>query len=242
MKKRCILLAVNVVLFFVLACNIGAQSPAVSGVVQTLTPLSPNATPGNETAAAGIATNKPVVRVYYSTDCRTGPDSVYDLVATLPKDYEAEPIGKNLQSTNSYTFLYLLVVLPTGERCWLDSQDVLMEVDVDSLPEIPPPPTPTPRPPAAPQDLIANETCSTITASGSPVSDHYSLQLSWNDVADNETSYIVEYGGTSKSFPANTTSANIEADTPPGSGLQVRVIAKNDGGQASSDTRTFTCP
>jgi hypothetical protein len=246
MKTKRMIPALSILGFAVLACTLGAQSPAGSVGLQTLTALAQNTatniTPQSDSTPSVTSTVQPVVRVMYVTGCRTGPDPAYDSIAVMSVGFETQPIGKDP------TDHYLLVKLPTGEQCWLDNDYTSHDGDISTLPVITPPPSPTPaftltpHPPSAPQNLTGQKTCSTTSGYGIPTTTHYSIQLNWVDTADSGTDYFVEYGSTSLQLPVDATSAAIEVDVPGTGSLQVNVLAQNDVGQTSSETKTFTCP
>lgn len=242
MKMKRILIPIDVMLLAVLACSFGTPSPAASGGAQTLTAMAQNAatnsTPGGSVTPTVTSTSKPTVYVTYVTSCRTGPGEVYDNVAALPAGFEAEPIGIDTADN------YVLVKLPTGEQCWLDLHGAAgLEGGAKPLPEVPPPPTPTPsptatpHPPAAPENLTGQAKCTLVSGT----TYHIVIQLNWTDVADNETKYTVQYLD-SDPLPAGATSDTFDTTVTAGTGLAVKVIAQNDVGEASSETKTFTCP
>jgi len=92
--------------------------------------------------------------------------------------------------------------------------------------------------PAAPTNLSGQKSCTPSSGSAN----HISIQLNWMDPASDEDYYIVDYGKDSVQLPANTTSFKIDQELPAGASLNVKVIAHNAYGDASSNTQTFTCP
>lgn len=122
---------------------------------------------------------KPMVTVNRSTNCRTGPDTVYDIVGVLMVGVQAEVVG-TFPDWN-----YWIIKNPdkAGE-CWLWGEYATVVGETATLPRYTPPPTPTPtftptpafdwtgtwiakedEGPAIAYDLVLSQTASTVSGS-----------------------------------------------------------------------------
>jgi hypothetical protein len=83
----------------------------------------------------------PTVSVSVDTNCRTGPNTSYDLLGLLKVGEKAEVVGK---STLSDT---LVIKLPSNPAitCWLWARYATLSGDISGLPVVPIPPSPTPK-------------------------------------------------------------------------------------------------
>jgi hypothetical protein len=79
------------------------------------------------------------VTVSQNTNCRTGPDKIFDLVGIMKVGETAEAIGRNEPKT------YWVIRLPanTAKTCWLWYEWATVTGNGDALPIIQSPPTPT---------------------------------------------------------------------------------------------------
>jgi len=246
MKTKRVLIALNILLVAVLACNL--QSPVANSslnlaatiTVQAMTLAAPAGTP----APLGKA-SPPQVSVTSVTNCRTGPSTAYDLVFTVNPGQSLDLVGKDSADN------YWIVKNPVGGTCWLWGQYAMTTGDANSLPEYPPPSVPTAKftktpkpkptatntqapsagitiippiivllPPAAPTSFSGTRSCS-----GAIASDGFTpiwveaVTLTWKDNATNEAGYHMFKGGAQiSSIPANSTQFNITLRYPQGTG------------------------
>lgn len=103
----------------------------------TSTPL-PTASP----LPALTSTPIPYVVITGNTNCRFGPDSVYDWLYTYLAGDQAQLLGKNADESFWFTTDQNGVI----PDCWLWGNYATPVGDTSSLPVFTPPPTPTPRP------------------------------------------------------------------------------------------------
>lgn len=248
MKTKRVLIALNVLLVAVLACNmqspVGSNSPNLAATItaQAMTLAAPTATPAPSgtasTAQAGVTS---------VTNCRTGPSTAYDLVLTVNPGQSLELVGKDSADN------YWIVKNPVGGTCWLWGQYAVTTGDTNSLPEYPPPSVPTAKftktpkpkptvtntqastggitivapiivlqPPAAPSNFAVSGTRS---CAGAIASDGFTpiwvegVTLTWQDNATNEAGYhMFKNGAQISSIPANSTQFNITLRYPQGTG------------------------
>jgi hypothetical protein len=88
-----------------------------------------------------LTPNAPMVSVSVTTNCRTGPNTGYDLLGTLKVGEKAQVVGR---STLTDT---MIIKLPSNPAitCWLWAKYATVSGDTSGLPVIPIPPSPTPR-------------------------------------------------------------------------------------------------
>jgi len=136
---------------------------AQAQVFGTLTQLASMATAtGTPTLAftgtplPSATSNLPMISVSKETNCRTGPDTVYDRVGGLVPGVMA--VVTALDPTKSY--YYIENPNYTGSYCWVWGYYATRFGDFSGLPIYQPGPTPTPGTPAATSSTI------TITATG----------------------------------------------------------------------------
>jgi hypothetical protein len=166
--------------------------------------------------------------------CWLGPASHYDVVGSLQAGQMVEIVATSLAEG------WLVILHPqfTNFECWTPEENLDIDPNLD-LPGLPvfaipptptlvatatPTPTPIPQPPAAPSGLqISNRVCS-----GSD----YSVTLSWNDNANNETGFrIYRNGGLVGTVGANVTQFT---DNPPYGGPYNYVVKAYNGVGESS--------
>jgi hypothetical protein len=107
-------------------------------------PDAPAATPTLESTFTPSFTNTPnapQVTVSVNTNCRSGPNTNYDLLGVMMVGEKAEAVGR---STLTDT---IIIKLPSNPAitCWLWMQNATLTGDRESLPLIPIPATPTPK-------------------------------------------------------------------------------------------------
>ncbi|MGB7540121.1 MAG: hypothetical protein WBM17_16385 [Anaerolineales bacterium] len=98
--------------------------------------FTPTLTP---TVTPTPTSDRVTVTVSKNTNCRTGPDKIFDLVGIMMVGETAEAIGRNEQKT------YWVIRLPanTAKQCWLWYEWATVTGNGDALPVIQSPPTPT---------------------------------------------------------------------------------------------------
>jgi hypothetical protein len=73
-----------------------------------------------------------------NTHCRTGPLSIYDLIATVLTGQQVRITGRN--SAGDYWY----VTAPNGRDCWMWGRYAQVSGETSQIPVFTPPPTPTP--------------------------------------------------------------------------------------------------
>jgi hypothetical protein len=269
MKAKRSLIALNVLLAAILACNMPSaapgtgqpqqpqqQQPDLAGTItaQALYLIQASETPAftdvptlTPTITLTPTPTVPQVSVTSATNCRTGPGTEYDLLYTLQPGQVAELVGK-------YTPLsYWVIKNPAGGICWLWGQYAVTSGNIANLPEYPPPPTPTPSMPANPSGLKVSVSCSMIKSGSGPILlfvEAVHAVITWQDNASNEDGYYVYRNDTQiGDLSPNTT--GIEDDTtlpalykvgsPPPS-VTYSVQAYNSAGKSKRISKTVTCP
>lgn len=169
-----------------LACNLSLAGPiADGGLVQpteTFTPAATNtrpadtATPTLEPSATFTATITPtptqavpIAQLSENTNCRTGPLSVYDLIATYLSGKSLTILGRNADQS----YWYVSDPQQPGKECWLWGRYAQVSGPIDTVPVFTPPPTPTPSFVwASSWSVLVNQTAGTmnLTQNGSSVS------------------------------------------------------------------------
>jgi len=164
MSRRNVFLLLSIGLWVILACNLPLSATPVSSAVamtaaaQTLTalplqstllaatPPSPPLTPlvvsetPSFTPIVSPTSSAVLLTVSVATNCRTGPDTVYDRLSVLDVGQTAEAVGRYTPSN------YWIIQNPGGSgTCWLWGEYVTVVAgDPRTLPEMTPPPSPTP--------------------------------------------------------------------------------------------------
>ncbi|MCZ2126960.1 MAG: hypothetical protein LC099_04205 [Anaerolineales bacterium] len=127
----------------------GQEAPTFTPVAESATPMPP----ANPSA--------PQVSVNQNTNCRTGPNVVYDFVELFSIGQTAEVVGKNSGVPN-----YWVIKRPSGQGvCWLWGQYATVVGDTSNLQEYSIPPTPLPTLTSTPAPFTA-----TAAFSASPTS------------------------------------------------------------------------
>lgn len=81
----------------------------------------------------------PLASVSVSTNCRTGPDTIYDNIGALMVGEQAQVVGQTSDGT------YWIIENPDGSgECWLWAYYATVVGPTDGLPMYTPPPSPTP--------------------------------------------------------------------------------------------------
>ncbi len=115
-----------------------AQNPTSEPEQPTATPV-PSETP-TPTITLTPTSSVPQARLTQNTNCRTGPERVYDLIRTFLIGESAEIIGKNSRGD----YYYVTDGANRSRDCWLWDRYVEVSGDISQIPVFTPPPTPTP--------------------------------------------------------------------------------------------------
>src|SRR5512139_637021 len=188
-----------------LACNIPGTAPTVSANDQAATIIASTLTAQTESGPAVTATatksavptstskpgatstspatvtitptySTPMLTVLQSTNCREGPGQDYQIIHTFLEKAKLEIIGR-YDPTNFW--LVKTLESKTGS-CWMWGEYVEVTGSYWVVPTLTPPPTKTQPPPQAP----ANRKWDYFCGSG-----ELTFSLTWEDRANNETSY-----------------------------------------------------
>jgi hypothetical protein len=267
MKTKRVLIAFNLLLMAVLACNLpGGQVSDLAATItaQALVLQGSSSTPAPLNTPAATLTNTPSVpevSVTSATNCRTGPSTAYDLVFSVNPGPTYQVVGKNTPTG------YWIINNPTGGTCWLWNQYAVVSGNTSGLSEFPVPPTPTPRftrtpkptstltrtptltplaPPPPPGGLSGTRDCAGAFRGITPIWVE-SVTLTWQDNANNEDGYRV-YQNTNLlgSFPPNSTQYMITLRYQQGTGGALfdnfAVEAYNNAGSSKTSVDVGRCP
>jgi hypothetical protein len=233
-RNHPILILVTVLAIAALACNLPvAQTSTDTTEVSTEEPAEVSSTEEPEVLPTDVPTEEVskvvTVSVSTATNCRTGPDVVYQLMMTVQPGSDFEVVGKYTPKG------YWIINMPTGGTCWLWGQYAIVDGDASVLPEITPPPAPVAQssnsndsnqsnnsnknndeeednsqpaapPPAAPTNQDITRQCTNITQQGDLFPSYKMVvQFTWSDASDNETGFnIFKDGVFLTTVPANT--------------------------------------
>lgn len=195
----------------------------------------------------------PQLTVNQSVECRTGPSTDYDVVASYEPGQQVDLAGRN----NDQSFW--IVRNESGRECWIEAQAASVSLGgTGSLPELTPPPVPTPAPPAAPSGISGSYVCEPIIKKspygpvGAPgdnsnflrVGTDILITITWQDNADDESNYQILKGREGHAvLPPDTTEfrETISYSTVTiNAGFLYAVLAFNDIGSSSKIELTIT--
>jgi len=112
--------------------------PTLTATLSPTVTLSPTLTL-SPTITLTSTLEAPMVSVSTSTNCRTGPGTIFDIVGALMVGEQAEVVGKAEYGN------YWIIKNPDGSgECWLWSNYATVTGPTDGLTVYTPPPTPTP--------------------------------------------------------------------------------------------------
>jgi hypothetical protein len=125
-----------------------AQTQAVADQAGTMVAQTQAAASGGNVVAPPAGNEQPAQQGASATaninlNCRSGPNTVFDLVVVLNAGEGGTVIGKN-----NNTGLWYELQTADGKECWADSENLTLTGDVASVPLVSSPPTPTQVPPA----------------------------------------------------------------------------------------------
>lgn len=200
MKSKLLIHSIRILLGLILV----SCTPAAGGPVE-----SPSATPIPSTPTVTPTSGPPTILIGSKTDCFGGPGADYRLIASFEAGDEVEVVGKD-----DYGEYWIVVDPQSGKGCWIRREGTTAQGVTDYLPNLLPPPTPLPDPPAAPGNPTARYDCALAPLPSSyrtPVDMmDLTIDLTWVDNADDETSYRVYVNGNLQdSLDANTTAYRL---------------------------------
>ncbi len=118
-----------------------AEQPTVTSVTPpTVTAPPPAEEQPTATNTPTESSEYPTISATANTNCRLGPDSVFDVVGYLLVGDTSEVHGKGI----SGYWWYIANPISPGGFCWVWAQTTKVEGDTSNLPIIESPPTPTP--------------------------------------------------------------------------------------------------
>jgi hypothetical protein len=212
----------------VVAMTLSAQAP------RTTKTANPENTPAAGSTSTPTATltptySVPMLKVNESTNCRSGPGQVFEILFTFLPGASVEIVGSYTQDG------YWIVKMPGSQQtCWIWGEYSTASGSHWTVPSMTPPSPPTQSPPGSPNNLRYTYFC---TLAGEVTTD-----LSWSDRADNEQGYrVFRNGNLIATLPANATvysetiSININAT------LSYSVASFNQSGSSPQSTVTFSC-
>lgn len=269
MKSKRVIIMTLVLIMAMLACNApasqgnggnGSSAGAGSdGSAATITALAATIQAQNAVTATSPAPTDtptvtltptpsvPMVTVSQTTNCRTGPGTVYDLLGSLSVGASAQVVGKYTPGN------YWIIDTPgSSGTCWLWGQYATVSGNTSGLPEMIPPPTPTPAAtatpalPTSPGNFSQTHSCTTASVFVWDVH----VVLTWTDRANNEDGYYVYRGGTllvtlaanSTTYTDDTTLSKLFILGHPAPSLDYGVQAFNAAGKSSLKDVSFGCP
>jgi hypothetical protein len=198
---------------------------------KTATPTA-SITPTNSATASPSITptySPPRLKINENTNCRNGPGENYFILVVLKAGESVEIIGK--LKTNDY---WVVKTPGKNETCWVWGGFSTASGSVESLPELTPPAPPTAAPPAAPRGLTYSFSCSFSDVS---------VNLSWTDVATNETGYrLLRNSAIVAELPANASAYSDVTAASSGSSFTYSIEAFNSAGRSSAASINFACP
>lgn len=171
----------------------------------------------------------PILTFTSNTNCRSGPGETYPIVTTVKAGTAVTIVGRAKEGN-----FWVVQVPELSAPCWAWGEYATVAGSVQTVPEMTPPPTATPALPVAPRGLTYTFTCGF---------GNVTVDLSWTDVATNESGYrLLRNGQPVLELPANTTAYTDTASASAGSSFTYVVEAFNSTGKAPSGSITFTCP
>jgi len=224
-----------------LTLEASGQKPPPSAVLPSPFPQTIN-TPENTPTATFTPTITltptppiPVASVSEDTNCRTGPDKVYDYIGALLIGEKAEVVGKNT-STN-----YWIIKNPdTNGTCWLWGYYATIAGNTANLQEYAIPPTPTPMPTSTPTIPIAPSNITPVLKSCGAT---MQVTVTWADNSDNENGFFIYLDDVQQyALAINQTEDNIDTAYVPAQPITFGVSAFNGTGESAVITAQATCP
>ena len=219
------------------ACTLNVQAPLSSSdqnaaatiVAQTLqaigTPLASPTAPSSSSSATPD-TSKPVLSITADSNCRTGPGDNFAVVTGFTPGTDLEIVAQD--SADNY---WQVKIPNTGETCWVWGKYATAKGDLANIPQSTPTAAADANAPARPGSLFYDFNCSSGTST---------VNLSWADVADNETGYHVYRGDQLiADLPAGSVGYTDSLQVPSGSALQYSVAAYNSAGESAKRNANF---
>lgn len=129
----------------------------------TNTPVENQAQTATTTIAPSATRSIPVVSVSMNTNCRTGPNVVFDLLGILSVGKEAEVVARSADGS------YWVIRNPSGSgTCWLWGYYATVDGPLANLPVWDPPPTPTAQATITPTSTPTKTPTLTLTSTPVP--------------------------------------------------------------------------
>jgi len=249
-------------LVFVSACNLPGAQPAAGGsspeasvpletqvaravastqaAAQTASASAAPGTPADTLTPPPVATQTftpsptfPMVTVSTATNCRSGPNTNYDLLGLMKVGEKAQVVGRSELSDT------MIIKLPSNPAitCWLWAQYASVEGDVSGLPVVAIPPTPspqyslTPRTTPTPQAAfkaayVSTDYCVGLHRAKFQISNSGGLTWESNRVTLTDQSTLITQVVTSNDFPYYNSACATGAD---------QNLAAGEVGYTSSD-------
>ncbi len=210
-----------------LASPTSVNTPIIAA--ESTTPAIVTATVSTPASSTPASVGTPLASVGDVTNCRSGPNQSYKMIAQLIPGEQAQIIG----------FLppnYWLVKSTLGD-CWLSGEFATPTGNFAAVPTVTAPPTPQGEKPAAPT-FSKNGWSYYCYGPGSA-----DITLNWNDNSNNETGYrVFRNSELAADLPANAT--NFAETIPLNSGQTVgyQIQVYNLIGETMSSTASITCP
>jgi hypothetical protein len=210
-----------------LASSTAVSTPTVTAEGTTPAAITPTvSTPASSTP---VSIGTPLASVGDVTNCRSGPNKSYKMIAQLIPGEQVLIIG----------FLppnYWLVKSTLGD-CWLSGEFATPTGNFAAVPTVTAPPTPEGLKPEAP---TFSKNGWTYYCYGPGSAD---IALTWNDKANNETGYRVYRNNELViEMPANSTNFAETIALNSGQTVSYQVQAYNEIGGTMSSTASITCP
>ncbi len=205
-------------LAFLQACNFPRPTPMGQPNAATATALAATQQAAGVPVTGGTGTpTQTTLSVQTNTNCRVGPGSAYDLVATLKPGSSFLVIGKYSAGN------FWIVANPTGGSCWVSGRNATVVGNTSNLPEYPAPAnaTATPSPAAlatatpaagslpAPGAVYASRVCAKGFSGQVPVWVE-DVVLTWQPSVGQAGYRIYQDGQPVLAVTADSTTANLE--------------------------------
>ena len=210
-----------------LASPTAISTPLV--VAEGTTPVVTTPTVSTPPSSTASSFGTPMASVGDVTNCRSGPNKSYKMIAQLLPSEQVQIIG----------FLppnYWLVKSTLGD-CWLSGEFATPTGNFAAVPTVTAPPTPEGLKPEAP---TFSKNGWTFYCYGPGSAD---IALTWNDKANNETGYrVFRNNELVIEMPANSTNFAEIIALNSGQTVSYQIQAYNEIGGTMSSTASITCP
>lgn len=175
----------------------------------------------------------PMLNANETTNCRTGPGTEYEKIASLKEGASAEITGRH--PTGNYW-----VVKIGGETCWISGDYSTATGSYWVVQSVAPPPVPTAataRPAGKPGSLSFTYNCSF-----NGVNSDVSVTLNWIDKADDELGYrVFRDNAKTAELAANSSTYSEVIAANATQTLSYSVASYNAAGESERATISFSC-